>query len=271
MVARSLLLTLAAVAALSALATQAEMATPAGTPSPAATVAPIVWRLQSFVDPRGAPTPLDKPDRYTIQIASDGQLQAQVDCNRGRGKATVEGSTIKIEGIATTRMACEKTSRGPDFLAALDAATHWRYDGPDLLLIADDGSALRFAPSLVEVVWQWQGTAMMNDTRIVPSDPTNYTLAFHDGKVAIRADCNRLAGRFTMQQSQIDIAPSGIPTGVCAPGSESDRFLRDLDAVSSFVFQSGRLYLALPADAGIMEFAAVIPSAEATPTAGNAA
>ena len=269
MAARSLLVAALAVAAL-AMPVAAQVATPAGkagTPGPASTIAPLVWRLQAFVDPRRTPTPSAAPERYTLQIAPGGRVAVLADCNHGFGRANVGSSTMHFKGIATTRMACGKTTRAPDFLAALDAATGWRYDGPDLLLTADDGSALRFAPSLYGVVWEWQGTAMMNDTRVVPTDPAAYTLAFgDDGTVGIRADCQRLAGRFRMEGSQIDITPRGIPTGVCPPGSASDRFLRDIDAAGSFVFRAGRLYLALPADAGILEFA-TLPAAEATPVA----
>jgi heat shock protein HslJ len=273
MAARSLLVAVLAVAAM-ATPVAAQIATPggiAGTPGPASTIAPLVWRLQAFVDPRGTPTPAVSPERYTLQIAPRGRVAVLADCNHGFGRADVGPSTIHFKGIATTRMACGKTTRAPDFLAGLDATTGWRYDGPDLLLTANDGSALRFAGSLSGVVWEWQGTAMMNDTRIAPADPAAYTLAFgDDGTVAIRADCQRLAGRFRMEGSQIDITPRGIPTGVCPPGSASDRFLGDIDATGSFVFRAGRLYLALPADAGILEFAATLPAA-ATPVAEDGA
>lgn len=274
MAVRSLIVAALAVAAM-AMPAAAQIATPAGhagTPGPAAPIASLVWQLQAFVDPRGAPTPPPATDRSTLQIAPSGRVAVVADCNHGFGRAAVGPSTIQFQGIATTRMACGKTSRAPDFLAALDAATHWRYDGPDLLLTAGDGSALRFAPSLPGVVWQWQGTAMMNDMQLVPADPAAYTLAFgDDGAVAIRADCQRLAGRYQVRESQIDITPRGIPTAVCPPGSLSDRFLRDIDAAGSFVFRAGRLYLALPADAGILEFAATLPAAEATPVGQDGA
>ncbi|HEU0115797.1 MAG TPA: META domain-containing protein [Thermomicrobiales bacterium] len=272
MAVRSLVVALLAVAALTT-PVAAQVATPAAkaTPEPEAAFAPLVWHWTAFVDPRGTPTPAAATDRSTLQIGPDGRVALRADCNRGFGRAVVGAGTIHFDGIATTRMACGKTSQASDFLAALDAATHWRYDGPDLLVLADDGSGLRFAPSLPGVVWQWQGTAMMNDTRVVPADAAAYTLAFRGDTVAIRADCNRIAGRFTVEQSQIDITPTGIPTGVCGPGSLSDRFLRDLDDAGSFVFRAGRLYLALPADAGILEFAATLPAPEATPVAGDEA
>ncbi|HET7095656.1 MAG TPA: META domain-containing protein [Thermomicrobiales bacterium] len=271
MAGRSLIVALLAIAAWSP-AVAAQVATPGGTPTPASTLAPLVWRFSAFVDPHGTPTPAAKTDRSTLQIAPDGRVTLRADCNRGFGKATVGVSAIKFDGIATTRMACGKTSQASDFLAALDAARRWRYAGPDLLLLADDGSALRFSPTLQGVVWRWQETAMMNDTRVVPADPAAYTLAFaNDGTVAIRADCNQIAGRYTIEHSQIDIAPTGIPAGVCPPGSMSDRFLRDIDDAGSFTFRAGRLYLALPADAGILAFAAALPPVEATPVAEDGA
>jgi heat shock protein HslJ len=111
---------------------------------------------------------------------------------------------------------------------------------------------------------------MMNDSRIAPTDRAAYTLAFdNDGTVAIRADCRRLDGQFTVETSRIEVATGGPAPGACPSGSLSDRFLQDLADAGSFVFRDGRLYLALPADAGILEFAATLPKSEATPVGGD--
>jgi hypothetical protein len=55
----------------------------------------------------------------------------------------------------------------------------------------------------------------------------------------------------------------------CPEDSLDAAFARYLDEAVSFVFRDGKLYLALPVDAGIAEFAAVIAEeGGATPTTG---
>jgi hypothetical protein len=55
----------------------------------------------------------------------------------------------------------------------------------------------------------------------------------------------------------------------CPPDSLDAEFARYLDEANTFVFRAGKLYLALPADAGIAEFAPVLAEdGGATPTTG---
>ena len=56
----------------------------------------------------------------------------------------------------------------------------------------------------------------------------------------------------------------GGDSAMCPSGSLMERFLRDLDQVTSHVFRDGKLYLALPMDAGILAFA---PTSLAPPAA----
>jgi para-nitrobenzyl esterase len=90
-----------------------------------------------------------------------------------------------------------------------------------------------------------------------------------DGAVTVRADCNRGVGSYTADAPQIDIIRIATTRAACPPESLADRWLRDLEAVVSFVFRDGNLYLALPADAGILELAArAVEEVPATPAAG---
>jgi heat shock protein HslJ len=253
---RKLILLLAAVVALGPLAAFAQPAEPWPNdnrlPPSSAVLAPLVWRLTAD----GAAASLAPSAGATLQIHGDEQVAIQGDCVMGSGEAAVGSSTLRLNILATMNVACEQTASAAAYLAALAAVRQWRYDGPDLLLFAADGTALRFAPSLEGVVWQWQGTAMMNDTAFVPSDPAAFTLAFSaNGALAIRgADC-QWAGEFTVEDSRIDLMPGDAATlGPC--GALADRFVRDLDEASSFVFDAGRLYLALPVDAELVAFAA---------------
>lgn len=43
----------------------------------------------------------------TLQIAADGKVSGSGGCNRYFGKATIQGDTIRLGGLGSTRMACE--------------------------------------------------------------------------------------------------------------------------------------------------------------------
>jgi uncharacterized protein len=83
-----------------------------------------------------------------------------------------------------------------------------------------------------------------------------YTLSFGtDGRVALRADCNRGQGTWSsVGGTQLLFGDIAMTRGDCAPGALDDRFLRDLSYVRSFMQRGGRLYLSLMADGGIYEF-----------------
>ena len=89
-------------------------------------------------------------------------------------------------------------------------------------------------------------------------------------ELAILAGCVRILGMYTVDGPIIGLSFDGpIPAG-CQPEQLTRRYLRDLGDVSSHVFRDGHLYLALPADAGIMAFEArYAEPTGATPHAGH--
>gem|GEM_PF-1371111 len=266
---------LAAVAAFAAslalpLAATAQEATPVP-PANAASPEPVVWQLQLLSGAEGDLLPEGRD--YTLQFLPDGELLAQVDCNRGRGTWTATDAGIDIGPIATTRMACPPGSIDRQFLEAADAATAWTYADDALVLSGDTGATMTFAPALQGVTWVWQGFQGMDGTVVSPPDPADYTLAFlADDRLAVKADCNRGAGTWTVNGAEIDLTIDALTRAACPETSLSPVFVRDVDEVSSFVFRDGRLYLALPVDSGIHEFAArydqpARPADEAAPAA----
>lgn len=262
---------------LSPLAATAQSATPEATPAAnAPTLAPVIWELQAFVGPDGTSSPVDQPGNYTLQVEPSGQVFLQADCNRGFGKATVDGGSIAFGAVGVSMMLCPDGSRDQDFLKGLTNATTWAYDGDSLVVSAADGSALRFSPTLAGVVWQWQGTQMMDDTVVTSPDPSRYTLEFSaDGKLVVQADCNRAFGSFETDGAKLDIKALGMTRMACPEGSMDVAFVQNLNDAVAHTFRDGRLFLDLPMDGGILEFAAVTPQqveqGAATPAATPAA
>jgi heat shock protein HslJ len=74
------------------------------------------------------------PTRYTLTFLPDGQLAAQVDCNRGMSSYTVDGSALTFGPIATTRMLCPEGSQDAVFLRDLAAVNSFVLDGNVLSL-----------------------------------------------------------------------------------------------------------------------------------------
>ncbi len=104
--------------------------------------------------------------------------------------------------------------------------------------------------------WRLVRILATDDRVYTPDERSKYTIAFAaDGQVELRADCNRGQGSWS------EPAPGQLRFGrlvttrvMCPPQSLSDRFIRDLGDVRSYLFRGGRLYLSLMADGGVFEF-----------------
>jgi heat shock protein HslJ len=77
-----------------------------------------------------------------------GTASGSTGCNRYTGPYTLDGDTLELGAIASTRMACAPRADAVEreFLAALERVDHWRFDADGLVLL-DDGNAelLHFA------------------------------------------------------------------------------------------------------------------------------
>ncbi len=111
------------------------------------------------------------------------------------------------------------------------------------------------APVLTETVWQWQQTRMNNDDEFVPDKPVNYTVQLMaDGSVAVRADCNRMRGTYSVDGTAITIALGPSTMAACPEDSLGERFADQLANAASYFFRSGDLYMDLKYDSGTMRF-----------------
>jgi heat shock protein HslJ len=246
--------------------------TPAATPVPpgAAAIPPLVWELVELPSNEGQPIAIDEPERYTVQFLPEGELAIGADCNRATGTYTLSDDTLSITiGISTLAL-CPPDSQADSFLALLEETSTFAIDPEGMLVLTGDQGAMRFRPSLMGVVWEWHDFRGGDDSVVAPERPERYTLTFlPEGKLAIRADCNRGIGTYRVDGPKLDIVVGGVTKVMCGPGSHMDAFLRDIDAVTSHVFRDGKLYLALPVDAGILSFEArYVPPVAATPESG---
>jgi heat shock protein HslJ len=86
--------------------------------------------------------------------------------------------------------------------------------------IASQGACKEEKPSLTDTIWHWQRSLYSNDTENVPADPDRYTLTLKpDGRVNIRADCNRGGGTYTLNEKKISVTITHTTRAACSPGS----------------------------------------------------
>jgi heat shock protein HslJ len=79
--------------------------------------------------------------------AGDRRAAGNGGCNRFGGTYTLEGSGLRFGPLASTKMFCEGViEQEQAFLGALAAATGYRVEGNDRLLLGPDGPLARLRP-----------------------------------------------------------------------------------------------------------------------------
>jgi heat shock protein HslJ len=240
-----------------------------------------IWRWYAFVSPVDTIV-VDAPNLYTVEFKDDGTVQVVADCNRGSSSYSARNGSISFGPMAMTMAVCGPDSFSDGFVRALGAAAVYGLDGDTLLLdLPADSGTLKLAedppqpeepeldPELMGKAWQWYEFVSPVDT-VVVEDPERYTVEFaSDGTVHIRADCNRVNGKYTAGASRIDIEAMAMTRAMCPPGSLSNDFVKVLNDAVVYSFEGDTLLLDLPMDSGTLKLAEdppVLPPPEPTPT-----
>lgn len=80
----------------------------------------------------------------TINISAGGEVSGSGGCNRLRGTAQIDGSSLTFGAIATTRMMCPPAVMDQEgkFLRALELTREFRFDAPYLKFLDGAGTEL---------------------------------------------------------------------------------------------------------------------------------
>ncbi len=110
--------------------------------------------------------------------------------------------------------------------------------------------------SLAGHPWWWQRTQFADGRVIAPDAPDHYTLEFTaDGRVAVRADCNRGGARYDAGAgATLVISPAALTKMGCPRGSQGAEFARQLERVAGYRVADGNLVLTLRDGGGAMSF-----------------
>lgn len=133
--------------------------------------------------------------------------------------------------------------------------------------------ACQASQELAGTSWQLRAIQSMDDaqgtTRV--NEPGRFTLEFgHDGRAALRLDCNRGAGDYRAvpagngSSGALTFGPIAATRALCPPPHLDERIARDMAQVRSYLLKDGRLYLSLLADGGIYEWAPLRAAADAS-------
>jgi heat shock protein HslJ len=91
--------------------------------------------------------------------------------------------------------------------------------------------------------WELQAFETGGNTVTIPN-PERYTVEFtDDGRVNIRADCNRCSGTYEANGNQLTIGPLGCTRAFCGPGSFFDEYVAALQSASSFTRRGNELVI----------------------------
>ena len=111
-------------------------------------------------------------------------------------------------------------------------------------------------PPVVGTVWRWEGTTLSDGSRMAANDPSRYTLQFRsDSTVTVKADCNQVAGAYTLKGSSLTITLGPSTLAACPPDSQATVYLQQLGTVVSYAYDTtGALILNMKMDSGNMRF-----------------
>ncbi|MCO5203962.1 MAG: META domain-containing protein [Anaerolineae bacterium] len=136
-------------------ATSAVLAAPTATatpiPEPTATqptspLAGVVWQWQSVKSSSGD-LPISKPAVYTLELLDDNVVRLQADCNYANGNFSLDGDTIAINVIETTKSVCASGSMSSQFVQFLQAAQRFVREDDTMQLVLDADNVLNFVAS----------------------------------------------------------------------------------------------------------------------------
>jgi len=104
-----------------------------------------VWHLQGYNNGKQAMVSALDGTEITLEFRDDGTLGGSDGCNRYMSGYTLQGETLTIGPVATTRMACKGPQGAAEqaraYAAALGTVRGYRIDGGELTLLSGEGTA----------------------------------------------------------------------------------------------------------------------------------
>lgn len=107
----------------------------------------ITWQWVSTATP-AEKIDVPHPERYTILLQDNGNLQARFDCNRGGGNYAISAGQLSFGPLRSTRMACPGDSLDTLFMRDLQRVAAFLIDNGRLYLaLPYDSGTMTFRPA----------------------------------------------------------------------------------------------------------------------------
>jgi heat shock protein HslJ len=195
------------------------------------------WQLQAGTN-QGQPVPIVAGSHITFKI--DGtQVGGSAACNIYGGTIRVNGTSITINALSMTEMACQENLMASEaaYLAALPRVTTVARNGNSLVLSGPQVE-LRYARVAPVANADLVGTTWRLDSLIsgetVSSTVGEATLQLSsDGRISASTGCRQVTGRYTISEGQAQVTLDPYDTIGCAEP------LGDQDAQVLNVLSSG--------------------------------
>jgi heat shock protein HslJ len=171
----------------------------------------IPWVVSSGIDLGGG-------DAVPSATFTNDTVGGSTGCNRFTASYTVDGDSMEIGKIASTRMACPPPADAVEraYLAALGRVA-WHKDGSKLVLAdAEHNEVLRYEEA--SPLGDWEVTAFLSGDAVTsPLPGTTITARFaDDGTLTGSSGCNTYQTAFTLGRGSIEIEPPAATQMACA-------------------------------------------------------
>ncbi len=175
------------------------------------------WNVMTYNNGKGGLTTPLAGSEISLLLAEDGTVSGAAGCNRYSGGYQVDGNSITIGPLVTTRMMCNEPEGVMDqefaFTNALQQAASFEILGAELTLLDAEGTTLVKAQELIATPLSstpWNVLTYNNgkDALVSALAGTEISLLFaEDGTVSGAAGCNNYSGGYQVDGNAITIGP----------------------------------------------------------------
>jgi len=100
-------------------------------------------------------------------------------------------------------------------------------------------------PGITGTTWKLRSIQQFGTARLEIQNPQRFTALFaEDGRVTVRADCNRCSGQFELTGSALRLGRLACTKAFCGPNSPDAQFLSALEGGTTVSGRGGTLTIA---------------------------
>jgi heat shock protein HslJ len=149
----------------------------------------------------------------------DGRMAGFTGCNRFTASYEMDGDTLEIGEVASTRMACPPPADAveADYVPALGRVTAWRSENGELALLDAEGRTVHHY-RVATPVGLWQATGFLQGEAVkslIPATVIEASFA-ESGALLGSAGCNAYRATYTTDRGRIEITQPAATKKACA-------------------------------------------------------